>query len=64
MSSKTLARAGIIAAGLLFGLSAASAESLTLYCSADEAWCQQIKTTFEAENGITEDMTRKSSGET
>ena len=41
-----------------------SAESLTLYCSADEAWCQQIKTNFEAETGITVDMTRKSSGET
>ena len=44
--------------------SVAIADSLTLYCSADEAWCQQIKTGFEAETGITVDMTRKSSGET
>jgi iron(III) transport system substrate-binding protein len=43
---------------------AASAESLTLYCAADEAWCQQIKTGFEEKTGITVDMTRKSSGET
>lgn len=42
----------------------ARAESLTLYCSADETWCQQLKTDFEAATGITVDMTRKSSGET
>ena len=42
----------------------AHADNLTLYCSADEAWCQQIKTTFEEKTGITVDMTRKSSGET
>ncbi len=42
----------------------ARAESLTLYCAADEAWCQQIKTGFEEKTGITVDMTRKSSGET
>lgn len=53
-----------LAAAMLASTSAAYAESLTLYCSADEAWCQQIKTTFEAETGITVDMTRKSSGET
>ena len=44
--------------------SVAIADSLTLYCSAVEAWCQLIKTGFEAETGITVDMTRKSSGET
>ena len=64
MNTKWMTGVGIVAAGLLSGLSAASAESLTLYCSADEAWCQQIKTGFEAETGITVDMTRKSSGET
>ena len=52
------------AAMLVSGTSLASAESLTLYCAADEAWCQQIKTTFEEKTGITVDMTRKSSGET
>ncbi len=53
-----------VAALLASGTVSANAESLTLYCSADEAWCQQIKTGFEAETGITVDMTRKSSGET
>ena len=53
-----------VAALLLSGSGAAYAESLTLYCAADEAWCQQIKTTFEEKTGITVDMTRKSSGET
>ena len=53
-----------VAAFLASGIVSANAESLTLYCSADEAWCQQIKTGFEAETGITVDMTRKSSGET
>lgn len=43
---------------------AANAANLTLYCSADEAWCQQLKTGYEAETGTTVDMTRKSSGET
>lgn len=42
----------------------ANAQNLTLYCSADEAWCQQLKTGYEAETGSTVDMTRKSSGET
>jgi iron(III) transport system substrate-binding protein len=37
---------------------------LTLYCSSDEAWCQQAKTEFEKASGIRVDMTRKSSGET
>ncbi|MSQ75372.1 MAG: ABC transporter substrate-binding protein [Rhodoferax sp.] len=37
---------------------------LTLYCSSDEAWCQQAKTEFEKKTGVAVDMTRKSSGET
>jgi iron(III) transport system substrate-binding protein len=41
----------------------ARADSLTLYCAADEAWCQLMARDFEAETGITVDMTRKSSGE-
>ena len=51
-------------AALMLATGAARADSLTLYCSADEAWCQQIKTGFEEKTGITVDMTRKSSGET
>jgi len=54
----------ILSAATMLSVSGASAASLTLYCSADEAWCQQIKTGFEEKTGITVDMTRKSSGET
>ncbi len=43
---------------------AASAEKLTLYCSAQEDWCQLMARSFEAESGIKVNMTRKSSGET
>jgi iron(III) transport system substrate-binding protein len=60
----TYLRSAAVAAFLAAGGASASAQSLTLYCSADEAWCQQIKTGFEAKTGITVDMTRKSSGET
>ncbi|MCC6203528.1 MAG: ABC transporter substrate-binding protein [Hyphomicrobiales bacterium] len=54
----------ILSAATMLAASGASAASLTLYCAADEAWCQQIKTGFEEKTGITVDMTRKSSGET
>jgi iron(III) transport system substrate-binding protein len=60
----TYLRSAAVAAFLAAGGASAGAQSLTLYCSADEAWCQQIKTGFEAKTGITVDMTRKSSGET
>lgn len=42
----------------------ASAERLTLYCSAQEDWCQIMARGFEEATGIDVDMTRKSSGET
>ncbi|HEY6633283.1 MAG TPA: ABC transporter substrate-binding protein [Rhizobiaceae bacterium] len=61
---RLLRLSGALAGFLAAGTVAASADNLTLYCSADEAWCQQIKTGFEAETGITVNMTRKSSGET
>lgn len=41
-----------------------AAEKLTLYCSAQEEWCQLMATGFEEATGITVNMTRKSSGET
>ena len=63
MNSKSLL-GGVAFAATIFGVSAASADNLVLYCAADEAWCQQIKTGFEEKTGITVDMTRKSSGET
>lgn len=56
---------GVLA--LMLGLSALPSFAqgrLTLYCSSDEAWCQQAKTEFEKKTGISVDMTRKSSGET
>ncbi len=52
---------------LTFGLLASpvfAQGKLTLYCSSDEAWCQQAKTEFEKKTGVAVDMTRKSSGET
>lgn len=52
---------------LAFGVVAAPSYAqgkLTLYCSSDEAWCQQAKSEFEKKTGISVDMTRKSSGET
>ena len=53
--------------GLLLGAVGAPAFAqgkLTLYCSSDEAWCQQAKREFEKKTGISVDLTRKSSGET
>jgi iron(III) transport system substrate-binding protein len=54
---------GAIALLAALGQAPALADSLTLYCAADEAWCQLMAKDFEAETGITVDMTRKSSGE-
>ena len=48
----------------LCGYGVAQADDLTLYCAADEAWCQQLARGFEEETGVTVAMTRKSSGET
>ena len=43
---------------------AAQADKLTLYCSAQEDWCQLIANNFQDATGIKVAMTRKSSGET
>ncbi|RWK68759.1 MAG: ABC transporter substrate-binding protein, partial [Mesorhizobium sp.] len=61
---KTCVRLAATAVMLVSAASSAYTDSLTLYCAADEAWCQQIKTSFEEKTGVTVDMTRKSSGET
>ena len=53
-----------LSAALIAFSASARADNLTLYCSADEAWCQQMARGFEEETGIKVDMTRKSSGET
>lgn len=54
---------GIVAA-LAMSPTMASAEKLTLYCSAQEDWCQLMARGFEEATGIDVAMTRKSSGET
>lgn len=53
-------------AGLVVAISAsgAMAESLTLYCSPGEEWCQAMVNAFTRATGIDVAMTRKSSGET
>jgi len=58
----TLALTSIVA--LTAGVSAAQADKLTLYCSAEEDWCQVMARGFEDATGIDVNMTRKSSGET
>ena len=58
----TLAITSIVA--LTAGVSAANADKLTLYCSAQEDWCQLMARSFEDATGIDVNMTRKSSGET
>lgn len=61
---KLFGAAALLGAVSLSAIASAQAENLTLYCSADEAWCQQMSQGFETETGIKVDMTRKSSGET
>lgn len=58
----TLALTSVVA--LTGGVSAAQADKLTLYCSAQEDWCQLMARSFEDATGIDVNMTRKSSGET
>jgi iron(III) transport system substrate-binding protein len=53
----------VAAAVVVSAAPVAHAESLTVYCGADEVWCQQMARGFEDETGITVDMTRKSAGE-
>lgn len=53
-----------VAAIFTISTSVASAEKLTLYCSAQEDWCQLVANKFQDASGIKVNMTRKSSGET
>ncbi|MEE9315461.1 MAG: ABC transporter substrate-binding protein [Rhizobiaceae bacterium] len=55
-----LATAAVLAASASY----ASAAKLTLYCSAQEDWCQLMARGFEEATSIKVNMTRKSSGET
>ncbi len=52
------------ALALMTTVGSAQAASLTLYCSAQEDWCQLLARSFEDATGIDVNMTRKSSGET
>ena len=49
---------------IVMSAGAAQAAKLTLYCSAQEDWCQLMARSFEEATGINVNMTRKSSGET
>jgi iron(III) transport system substrate-binding protein len=62
MKTRLVASTLALAAGL--SATAASAERLSFYCSAQEEWCQIVARGFEEATGINVDMTRKSSGET
>ncbi len=53
-----------VALSAISSMSAQSAEKMTLYCSAQEDWCQLMAKGFEEFSGIKVNMTRKSSGET
>ncbi|VAW12166.1 Ferric iron ABC transporter, iron-binding protein [hydrothermal vent metagenome] len=63
MKNTTSLTIGILALGVVWSASA-SAQKLTLYCSAQEDWCQVMARGFEEASGIDVNMTRKSSGET
>lgn len=63
MIERAVFRASIFATMTLTWAAAASAETLTMYCGSDEAWCQQMARGFEEQTGVTVDMTRKSAGE-
>ncbi len=54
----------VMALATSLGAASVSAANLTLYCSAQEEWCQLMARGFEDATGIDVDMTRKSSGET
>jgi hypothetical protein len=52
------------ALALMAATGSVQAAKLTLYCSADDEFCQVMARGFEAATGIDVNMTRKSSGET
>ncbi len=54
--------AGALAVGI--AAPALAAGKMTLYCSAQEDWCQLMARGFEKTSGVKVNMTRKSSGET
>ena len=61
---KVAAAAALTLSPLSFTVAASAAGKMTLYCSAQEDWCQLMAREFEKETGIKVALTRKSSGET
>lgn len=62
---KKITQIAILAGAALASSTAlASADKMTLYCSAQEDWCQVMANGFQDATGIEVNMTRKSSGET
>ncbi len=53
-----------LAAISTFALSAAAAERISFYCSAQEDWCQNIADVYEEKTGTKVSMVRRSTGET
>jgi len=64
MKRLTLAASGTLAALAFSATMSFASQKVTLYCSAQEDWCQVMARGFEKETGIKVNMTRKSSGET
>jgi iron(III) transport system substrate-binding protein len=59
---KTLTLSAVVLAAA-FGAGAASAESLNVVCSNEQAWCDLMAQNFEIDTGIDVAMVRKSTGE-
>ncbi|MFV2093440.1 MAG: ABC transporter substrate-binding protein, partial [Hyphomicrobiales bacterium] len=64
MKNTTSLTLGILALGIAWSTGASAQGKLTLYCSAQEDWCQVMARGFEEASGVNVNMTRKSSGET
>ncbi len=64
MKKMTIFATTAVAALLATAGVASAKDKLTLYCSAQDDWCQLMVNSFEEATGIDVAMTRKSSGET
>ena len=64
MKNTTSLTIGILALGIAWTTGASAQGKMTLYCSAQEDWCQVMARGFEEASGVKVNMTRKSSGET
>ena len=64
MKKLVMTLAAGVALSAISSMNAQAAEKMTLYCSAQEDWCQLMAKGFEEASGIKVNMTRKSSGET